>query len=67
MILKGLYEVIPAQSQLTAGPLISWFDGEYPSLFIPAHPSLAWVLKCTPEVRQEIYPIDVIVNGEPLK
>jgi hypothetical protein len=23
-------------------------------------------LRCTPEVRQKIYPTDVIVNGEPL-
>jgi len=23
-------------------------------------------LRCTPEVRQEVYPTDVIVNGEPL-
>jgi len=23
-------------------------------------------LRCTPEVRQKVYPTDVIVNGEPL-
>jgi hypothetical protein len=27
---------------------------------------LAYTLRCTPEVRQEVYPTDVIVNGEPL-
>jgi hypothetical protein len=37
-----------------------------PSLFIPDHPNLAWVLRCTPEVRQKVYPTLVIVNGEPL-
>ena len=34
--------------------------------FIPHHPKLTLALRCTPEVRQKIYPTDVIVNSEPL-
>ena len=40
-----------------------------PSLGIPLHPRyprMAWTLRCTPEVRQKVYPTHVIVNGEPL-
>src|SRR6476659_2028224 len=36
-----------------------------PSPFIPRHPSLAWVLRCTPEVRQKVYPTPVIANVNP--
>jgi hypothetical protein len=30
------------------------------------YPRLAWTLRCTLKVRQEIYPTDVMVKGEPL-
>jgi hypothetical protein len=34
--------------------------------YIRVHPKLACTLRCTLKVRQEIYPTDVMVKGEPL-